>query len=660
VGRLLDGRYRVESRIARGGMASVYLAMDVRLDRTVAVKVMHRSLAEDPSFVQRFIGEAKSVARLSHPNVVQVFDQGIDGEHVYLSMEYVPGRTLRDVLRERGRLPAREALEIMIPVLAALAAAHRAGFVHRDIKPENVLIADDGRVKVVDFGLAKAIEGSHHQTRTGFMIGTVAYMSPEQVTDGKADARSDVYAAGITLFELLTGRQPYASDSPMSVAYKHVHENVPPPSSVVPGLPAEIDRLVLDATAKNPDDRPADAGALLVAAVEVHRSLPPDGAPVPDADAPTRLVDLEAAGGAADAPAETGPNRTMIQPPSELPTRTSRSRGRSRRRVRPQWVVIGVLSVLMLAGIGFTAWYFSQGRYTTVPNLINKNIVAAQNEATKLGFQVTIAQAENSNEIEENKVLRTEPAYGSSVPKGSRLILVPSAGPVKVVVPNVANLSEADARSKIAEAGLTVGKVIKQGSAEVPRGLVIRTSPQIGSKVREGRAITIVISSGLLMPDVTEMPREQAEQFLREKGFNPQVVEQVDDAQPGTVIAQNPAPGTPVDKGAVVQITVAKRGDDVVCLSPFGPCEGGGPGQNPGDGGPGRHFGDGGPGRHWPAGQSLAGVPDVRFKDVRDASEELRRAGFKVRVRDVGKSGRVFAQFPMGQAPAGSRITIWH
>nr|WP_268241021.1 Stk1 family PASTA domain-containing Ser/Thr kinase [Thermopolyspora flexuosa] len=656
MGRLLDGRYRVESRLARGGMASVYLAMDVRLDRTVAVKVMHRSLAEDPSFVQRFIGEAKSVARLSHPNVVQVFDQGIDGEHVYLSMEYVPGRTLRDVLRERGRLPAREALEIMIPVLAALAAAHRAGFVHRDIKPENVLIADDGRVKVVDFGLAKAIEGSNHQTRTGFMIGTIAYMSPEQVTDGRADARSDVYAAGITLFELLTGRQPYASESPMSVAYKHVHESVPPPSSVVPGIPAEIDRLVLDATAKNADDRPADAGAMLVAAVEVHRSLPPDGAPAPDADAPTRLVDLEtaSAGGSsaadADGPAELGPNRTMIQPRSELPTRASRSR--SRRRLRPQWIVIGVLSALMLAGIGFTAWYFSQGRYTTVPNLINKNIVAAQNEATKLGFQVTIAKAENSNEIEENKVLRTEPAYGSSVPKGSPLVLVPSAGPVKIPVPNVANLSEAEARSKIAEAGLTVGKVIKQGSADVPRGLVIRTSPQIGSKVREGRAITIVISSGLLMPDVTGMPREQAEQFLREKGFNPQVVEQVDDAQPGTVIAQNPAAGAPVDKGAVVQITVAKRPDNVLCLSPFGPCQEGGPGHNPNEGGP---------GANWPGGeQTLVNVPDVRFKDVRDAREELHRAGFKVRVRDVARSGRVFAQHPMGQAPSGSHITLWH
>ncbi|MEV4189109.1 protein kinase, partial [Streptosporangium canum] len=248
VGKLLDGRYRVESRIARGGMATVYLALDIRLDRTVAVKVMHRSLAEDPSFVRRFIGEAKSVASLSHPNVVHVFDQGTDGDNVYLSMEYVPGRTLRDVLRARGRLPAREALEVMIPVLAALGAAHQAGLVHRDVKPENVLLSDDGRVKVVDFGLARAIEATN-QTRTGVMIGTIGYMSPEQVTSGATDARSDVYSAGIMLFELLTGRQPYEGDTPMSVAYRHVHDTVPVPSALLPGTPPLLDTLVAQATA---------------------------------------------------------------------------------------------------------------------------------------------------------------------------------------------------------------------------------------------------------------------------------------------------------------------------------------------------------------------------------------------------------------------------
>ncbi|MFC7643517.1 protein kinase [Streptosporangium lutulentum] len=273
VGKLLDGRYRVESRIARGGMATVYLALDIRLDRTVAVKVMHRSLAEDPSFVRRFIGEAKSVASLSHPNVVHVFDQGTDGDNVYLSMEYVPGRTLRDVLRDRGRLPAREALEVMIPVLAALGAAHQAGLVHRDVKPENVLLSDDGRVKVVDFGLARAIEATN-QTRTGVMIGTIGYMSPEQVTSGATDARSDVYSAGIMLFELLTGRQPYEGETPMSVAYRHVHDTVPLPSALLPGSPVLLDTLVARATARDPAARPADATALLVAAVEAHRMLP--------------------------------------------------------------------------------------------------------------------------------------------------------------------------------------------------------------------------------------------------------------------------------------------------------------------------------------------------------------------------------------------------
>ncbi|MFC7720677.1 protein kinase domain-containing protein [Nonomuraea recticatena] len=272
VGRLLDGRYRIESRIARGGMATVYLALDIRLDRTVALKVMHRSLAEDPAFVRRFIGEAKSVASLSHPNVVHVFDQGTDGDVVYLSMEYVPGKTLRDVLRARGRLPAREALEIMIPVLAALGAAHQQGMVHRDMKPENVLLTDDGRVKVVDFGLARAIEATN-QTRTGVMIGTIGYMSPEQVMTGGADVRSDVYAAGIMLFELVTGQQPYDGETPMSVAYRHVHDRVPPPSSLVDAPPL-IDTLVAQATAREPDDRPADATAMLVAAVDAHRMLP--------------------------------------------------------------------------------------------------------------------------------------------------------------------------------------------------------------------------------------------------------------------------------------------------------------------------------------------------------------------------------------------------
>jgi len=262
IGRMLDRRYHVRSRIAHGGMATVYLATDTRLERQVALKVMHAELARDADFVARFIGEAKSVARLSHPNIVQVFDQGSDGQFLYLSMEYVPGRTLRSLLRERGWLPWSEALEVMDPTLAGLSAAHEAGIVHRDVKPENVLLTADGRVKVVDFGLARA-QAAAGNTRSGLIIGTVAYIAPEQVTGGITDSRTDVYAAGVMLWEMLSARQPHSGDSPLAVAYKHVNEEVPPVSAYVGGVPPALDQLVRSATSRDPRQRPPDAGAFL-------------------------------------------------------------------------------------------------------------------------------------------------------------------------------------------------------------------------------------------------------------------------------------------------------------------------------------------------------------------------------------------------------------
>jgi eukaryotic-like serine/threonine-protein kinase len=278
VGRLLDGRYRLERTIARGGMATVYLGTDTRLDRVVAVKVLRAALAEDPEFVERFTREARAAARLSSADVVAVFDQGRDAATgvAYLVMEHVRGRTLRDVLRERGALPAHQALALLEPVLRALAAAHAAGLVHRDVKPENVLVADDGRVKVADFGLARAFETTSLTSTTGVLLGTVAYLSPEQVEHGSADPRSDVYAAGIVLWELLTGAPPYQSDSPLSVAYRHVNEDVPAPGEVVDGVPASVDELVRRATRRDPAARPVDAGALLAEVRAVLADLPED------------------------------------------------------------------------------------------------------------------------------------------------------------------------------------------------------------------------------------------------------------------------------------------------------------------------------------------------------------------------------------------------
>ena len=274
MGRVLDGRYQVGGKLARGGMATVYEAHDNRLDRTIALKVMHPSLADDEEFVSRFIREAHSAARLSHPNVVAVYDQGADQGNVFLAMELVRGRTLRDLINEYGHLGPRLALEVIEPVLAALGAAHQAGLIHRDVKPENVLLSDDGRVKVADFGLARAItEASSHTTTSGVLMGTVAYLSPEQVTRGVADERSDVYAAGILLYEMLTGRKPYDGETAIQVAYRHVHDDVPPPSALVPGLPAELDHLVARATNRDPDKRPADARRFLVEVVAARRSM---------------------------------------------------------------------------------------------------------------------------------------------------------------------------------------------------------------------------------------------------------------------------------------------------------------------------------------------------------------------------------------------------
>ena len=271
-GRLLDGRYAVTARIAHGGMATVYQATDTRLDREVALKVMHAELARDEEFVRRFIGEAKSVARLSHQNVVAVFDQGADGPYLYLAMEYVPGRTLKELLRDSGRFPPAAALEIMAGVLDGLAAAHASGIVHRDVKPENVLLTADGRIKVADFGLARAQSAAGH-TRAGLLVGTVAYVPPEQVTGGTTGPRGDVYSAGVMLFELLTGRLPFTGDTPLSIAYQHVNADVPAPSAMAPGIPAPVDQLVLAATSRDPARRPADAGEFLRAVHHVREGL---------------------------------------------------------------------------------------------------------------------------------------------------------------------------------------------------------------------------------------------------------------------------------------------------------------------------------------------------------------------------------------------------
>lgn len=608
-------------------MATVYLALDIRLDRMVALKVMHRSLAEDPAFVRRFIGEAKSVASLSHPNVVHVFDQGTDNDVVYLSMEYVPGRTLRDILRDRGRLPAREALEIMIPVLAALGAAHQAGMVHRDVKPENVLMTDDGRVKVVDFGLARAIEATN-QTRTGVMIGTIGYMAPEQVTTGAADVRSDVYAAGIMLFELVTGQQPYDGETPMSVAYRHVHDTVPAPSSVAPEVPPLIDTLVAGATARDPGHRPADATAMLVAAVDTHRMLPRTTPPPGTGPlrAPTGTQQFGMPTGTRSMP-PAAPSHTLVQPRAEVPRR--------RRGFRPNWFLVSLAAVMVVA-VGLTGWYFSLPEYVTVPKLNGMNLAEAQKKLAAAGLVAREAEGRYHEKVGEGLVLSADPADGSELEKGSTVTVVLSLGPERIIVPDVTGMSGNDARAEVAKAGLTVGNVKRQANTEVERDKVIRTSPQNGEKVKKSARVDIFVSAGLVMPDVGGMPKDQAAQHLTNQGFQVQVNEVDDDAEPCTVIAQSPKAKAEVDKGAPVQVTVARCQTDIW-----------------------EWFRGDNEGRD---DQQFSMVPGVVGKNVGDAQTELRGLGFQVRVQRLANGGVVQYQRPLpnSERPSGSTVYLWH
>ena len=551
VGRLLDGRYRLDAAIARGGMATVYRATDLRLDRTVAVKVMRPALAEDPDFVERFAREARAAARLSSPEVVAVHDQGTDAETgtAYLVMEHVAGSTLRDVVRDAAPLAPARALDLLEPVLRALAAAHAAGLVHRDVKPENVLLGDDGQVKVADFGLARAIESSNLTATTGLLIGTVAYLAPEQVEHGRADTRTDVYAAGILLFELLTGVPPYFSDSPMSVAYRHVHEDVPPPSQLVEGIPVALDDLVLLATRRDPQARPADAGAFLAKLRAVRSGLGPATGPVVRrVDHPTLVV-----------------SRAELAAHREAPVTKARGAASSdqdgrTRRVSPV-VLWSLVAAVVLAAAVAGGWYLTSGRYTTAPTATGLAEAAAVEQLTGAGFEVTVdPEPQFSETVAAGLVLSQDPGAGDRVVKGGRITLVPSKGPDRRAVPTVAGLPQQEAVGALEGVGLTAGKITPAFSDQ-PVGTVLSTDPAAGDRLREGTSVALVVSKGvelLDVPSVVGATRADAEAALGAAGFTAGSTEVFSESVArGTVVAQDPADGQAA-RGSAVALQISK------------------------------------------------------------------------------------------------------
>ncbi|MEO7448160.1 MAG: Stk1 family PASTA domain-containing Ser/Thr kinase, partial [Humibacillus sp.] len=472
VGRVIDGRYRVLSHLADGGMASVYVALDARLDREVALKIMRPGLATDAVFVERFRSEARSAARLSHPNVVAVFDQGEDDGEVFLAMELVTGKTLRDVILEEAPLTARESIAILEPILLALRAAHTAGLIHRDVKPENVIVRRDGEVKVADFGLARAITNQTTTSQTGVLLGTVSYLSPEQVERGVADQRSDLYAAGLLLFEMLTGRKAVTGDTPIQIAYKHVHGSIEAPSALVPGVPARLDDLVARATALEPDDRFASAADFLRAIAHIRRELTPaeidrrgSRADGPASPSPVRAVTsaLPITGGpatpspyaASPVPDPSGRPRDRGAATRGIPAPVRATRpdapgahdGQSglshttalpvSRRGRRRWPW-ALLAVLVLVGGAGSGWWFTAGpgATTVVPTVVDRQVDAAQSALTGAAL-VGVPAEEFSERSGAGVVMRAEPAAGTTLSKDSTVRLVVSKGPERYAVPTL-------------------------------------------------------------------------------------------------------------------------------------------------------------------------------------------------------------------------------
>ncbi|MCP2327900.1 serine/threonine-protein kinase [Hamadaea flava] len=581
LGSLLDGRYRIRGRVARGGMATVYTATDERLERTVAIKIIHTGRATDPQFVERFTDEAKTVARLTHPNVVAVYDQGNHNGLPYLVMEYVRGRTLRDLLAERRRLSPIEALAVLEQMLSAIATAHRAGLVHRDVKPENVLIAEapggsaelvDAVVKVADFGLARAVAASADDG-SGQLMATVAYVAPELVTSGVADPRSDVYAAGIVLFEMLTGRVPYDGDRPVDIAWQHVDRDVPPPSRFVPGLPPVTDDLVARATRRDPALRPTDAGAMLAEVQQAREVIIAAAARARPSAQPTMVVGQVRP---SDRPSwarlpSPGPAtrgrpapQQQQQYPDEDPTLVERARdayarvkGSPRGRMALTASLV-VLALLVLVG----GWWLGFGRYEAAPKLTGLDRASAEALARKAGFTAHFEQGRFSEEIAKDTVLEQNPPPGEKVVKGSDIDLTLSLGPERYQVPDIVGKTWELAVVDLSAVKLQPVKGAGQYSDTVPANTVIAVQPTVGTELKPGDKVTLILSKGkapLTVPNLVGQDQGVARTTLEGMGLKVAITFQKSDKPNGQVIAQDPVDGSGVEKGQTITLTVSEN-----------------------------------------------------------------------------------------------------
>lgn len=629
-GQTIDARYRVERRIGTGGMADVFACEDLQLGRHVALKVLHEQLAEDPQVVARFRRESQSAAGLQHPHIVQVFDRGDWDGIPYMAMELVDGVTLKDVIRDQAPLDPVKTIDQISQVLDALRYAHRRGLVHRDIKPQNVLVGPDGDLKVADFGIARAVDDLQ-MTQTGMIVGTAHYLSPEQASGQPITPAADLYAVGVVLFEMLTGRLPFDGDQPVAIALKHVNEEPPALSIVNPEVPADLEAVVMRALNKAPDERFTDAEEFIGALQQVrHRIV--SGAPEPERGTFT----TGARGYGVDQP--TGgwlqPAAGMAVPAGVAPEE-AREQAEARQRRRRAWTITVALATLVaLALIGYLIF----GRMETVPNVIGISQAKAEQRLEERGFKVKTESV--LDEAPKGQVFRQDPRAPRRVRHGSTVLISVSAGRKQITVPVVDGLSAAAARQKLRDAGFADANILQreQASTAIPADQAIETQPEAGVQVDPTSQIQLIVSSGVPtakdqveVPDVVGRTRAEAEAAIKAQGLTADVTEsESTTATPGDVTAQNPPAKTMVAKGSAVRLTVAKKPADE---------------PNP------------------PANTDVT-VPDVEKQTRADADKALKDAGLRPRyttvsVTDEALDGKVVNQFPRNRkVPKNSIIDL--